>query len=121
VDARQACDDLSVVIEIVDENQYAVFDTCTQRLGQGPLRLAAGQRVRCAFDLDLQLAGGAYRVNAYAHRYVTNQAYDAWFSAATFFVADVPEIRGAVNLHPSMASCTIGSPRTEVGRLEPVR
>ena len=120
VDAREACEDLSVVIEIVDENQYAVFDTCTQRLGQGPLRLEPGQRVRCAFDLDLQLAGGAYRVNAYAHRYVTNQAYDQWFSAATFFVADVPEVRGAVNLHPRMASCAIGEPRPMAGSLGPV-
>jgi lipopolysaccharide transport system ATP-binding protein len=107
VDARQPCDDLSVVIQIVDENQYAVFDTCTQRLGQGALRLGAGERLRCAFDLDLQLAGGAYRVNAYAFRYVTSQAYDQWFSAATFFVGAVPEIRGAVNLHPSIASCVI--------------
>jgi lipopolysaccharide transport system ATP-binding protein len=121
LDARTACEDLSVVIEIVDENQYAVFDTCTQRLGQGPLRLESGQRLRCAFDLDLQLAGGAYRVNAYAHRYVTDSAYDQWFSAATFFVADVPEVRGAVNLHPSVASCTVGDPRVMAGSLAPTR
>ena len=107
VDARSACDDLSVVIQIVDQNQYAVFDTCTQRLGQGPLRLDAGQRLRCAFDLDLQLAGGTYRVNAYAFRYVTSQAYDQWFSAATFFVGDVPSVRGAVNLHPSIRHCVV--------------
>lgn len=107
VEARQDCDDLSVVVQIVDENQYAVFDTCTQRLGQGPLRLEAGQRLRCAFDLDLQLAGGAYRVNAYAFRYVTSEAYDQWISATTFFVREVPAVRGAVNLHPSIAVCTI--------------
>jgi lipopolysaccharide transport system ATP-binding protein len=112
VDARESCEDLSVVIQIVDENQYAVFDTCTQRLGQGPLRLAGGQRVNCAFDLDLQLAGGAYRVNAYAFRYVTSQAYDQWFSAATFFVGEVPAIRGSVNLHPCLASCVISDAET---------
>jgi hypothetical protein len=39
---------------------------------------------------------------------VTNQAYDQWHSAATFFVADVPTIRGAANLHPVITSCVIG-------------
>jgi ABC-type polysaccharide/polyol phosphate transport system ATPase subunit len=121
VEARERCHDLAVVIQIVDENQYSVFDTCTQRLGQGPQRLEPGQRLRCAFDLDLQLAGGAYRVNAYAHRYVTNQAYDQWYSAATFFVGDVPAIRGAANLHPVITSCVIGDGEPQVRPLETVR
>jgi lipopolysaccharide transport system ATP-binding protein len=105
--ARETCRDLSVVIQIVDEGHYAVFDTCTERLGTGPLHLSAGERVRCTFDLDLHLAGGTYHVNAFAHRYVTNQAYDQWSAAATFFVGDVPTVRGAANLYPRMAECTV--------------
>jgi lipopolysaccharide transport system ATP-binding protein len=107
LEAHQACHDLSVEIQIVDEQEYSVFDTGTQRLGRGPFHLEPGQRFECAFDLQLHLGGGTYRVNVYAFRFVTNQPYDVWYSAATFFVEDIPAIKGPANLQPSVAVCVV--------------
>jgi len=104
-EARTPHGDFSVVVGFVDENQYEVFDTCTQRLGTGPLALNAGERLRCTFRVQLRLAEGTYHVNAYLHRYVTDKAFDTWLSAATFFVAGTPAVRGVANLVPSLVSC----------------
>ena len=99
---------MSVVIAIVDNNQYLVFDTCTQRLGAGPISLDVNQTLSCTFELNLSLAQGTFHVHAYLHRYVTDRAYDSWLSAATFFVAGAPEARGLVTLHPKLTECRIG-------------
>jgi homopolymeric O-antigen transport system ATP-binding protein len=103
-EARTRHEDMSVVIQIVDQHQYPVFDTCTQRLGAGPITLEAGQTLRCTFELDVMLAQGTFHVNAYLHRYITNRPYDVWNVAATFFVAPTPEVRGVVSLHPRLMS-----------------
>jgi len=105
VTARTPHDDMSIVIGIADDNQYPVFDTCTQRLGAGPLSLAAGETLRCTFRVQLRLAQGTYHVNAYVHRYVTQQAYDRWLLATTFFVAGTTAVRGVANLIPSLHRC----------------
>jgi ABC-type polysaccharide/polyol phosphate transport system ATPase subunit len=105
--ARVRHDDMSVVLGIVDQHQYPVFDTCTQRLGAGPVTLEADQTLTVTFELDVTLAQGTYHVNAFLHRYVTNQPYDRWTSAATFFVAATPEVRGVVSLHPRLAACDV--------------
>jgi len=104
-EARAAHNDISVVIQIVDENQYPVFDTCTQRLGAGPVSLAAGESLRCTFRVRLGLAQGTYRVNAFLHRYVTDRPYERWLSAATFFVAGTPTVRGVAHLAPILMQC----------------
>ena len=103
--ARTPHEDISVVVQIVDDHQYPVFDTCTQRLGAGPLALEAGETLRCTFRMQLRLADGTYHVSAYLHRYVTDQAYERWSAAATFFVAGTPKVRGVVNLVPTLALC----------------
>ena len=103
--ARSPHEDLSVVVQIVDDNQYPVFDTCTQRLGAGSLALNAGETLRCTFKVQLRLAQGTYHVNAYLHRYVTDRAYERWLSAATFFVAGTPTVRGVAHLAPSLIHC----------------
>lgn len=106
--------DMSVVIEIVDLNQYKVFDTCTQRLGAGPLALAAGESLRCTFTVQLRLAAGTYHVNAYLYRYVTNVPFDRWLSAATFFVSETPTMKGIANLSPALVRLETTSVRTAV-------
>lgn len=103
--ARARYDDLSVVIQIVDENQYTVFETCTQRLGAGPLSLDAGETLRCTFRLQLRLGGGTYHVNACLLRYVTSHAYERWLSAVTFFVGGTPTARGVAHLTPELTRC----------------
>jgi ABC-type polysaccharide/polyol phosphate transport system ATPase subunit len=105
--ARKRHDDMSVVIGIVDQHQYPIFDTCTQRLGAGSITLEAGETLTCTFELDVTLAQGTFHVNAFLHRYVTNQPYDRWTSAATFFVAPTPAVRGVAMLHPRLAACDV--------------
>ena len=100
--ARTLHEDMSLVIQIVDDNQYAVFDTCTQRLGAGPITLAAGETITCTFRVQLRLAQGTFHVNAFLYRYVTSQQIDRWLSAATFFMAETPVVRGVANLAPSL-------------------
>jgi lipopolysaccharide transport system ATP-binding protein len=100
--ARTRHEDMSLVIQIVDEHQYPIFDTCTQRLGAGAFTLDAGDEFECTFELDVVLAEGTFHVNAYLHRYLTERAYDNWLSAATFFVTGAHEVRGAVTLHPRL-------------------
>jgi ABC-type polysaccharide/polyol phosphate transport system ATPase subunit len=117
--ARAHYDDMSVVISIVDDHQYPLFDTCTQRLGAGPLTLDRDQTLTCTFDLDLSLAQGTFHVNAFLHRYVTDRPYDRWLHAATFFVTGAPDVRGSVTLHPRLTACAVGavSERQIVGEL----
>jgi len=103
--ARTPHSDMSVVIAIADDNQYLVFDTCTQRLGMGPLALDGGETLRCTFKVQLRLGQGTYHVNAYLHRYVTDQPYERWLHAATFFIAGTPTVRGVAHLAPSLVHC----------------
>ncbi len=108
--ATEAVRDLSVVIMVTDEGQYPVFDTCTQRLGAGPVAIEAGETVRYRFRLRLELGQGTYHVNAYLHRYVTNQAVDRWLAAATFFVEGTPAFRGVSNLQPVLVAVGPAAP-----------
>ena len=100
-------DDISVVVQIVDDQNYPLFDTCTDRLGYGVISLEAGQRISCTFEIDVGLAEGTFHVNAYLYRYTTDKAYDRWATAATFFVAGPPAVRGPVDLHPRLTACQI--------------
>ena len=108
--ARKRHDDMSVVIQIVDDHQYPLFDTCTQRLGAGPIALDADATLTCTFDLDIALAQGTFHVNAYLYRYVTGENYDRWLAAATFFVSGAPEVRGVVTLQPRLTALDVVAP-----------
>jgi Wzt-like putative exopolysaccharide export protein len=105
--ARVQCDDMSVVIALVDNHQYLVFDTCTQRLGAGPITLREGETITCTFEMSCQLIEGTFHVHAYLHRYVTDLPYDGWRSAATFFVKGTPEARGVAMLSPRLVECAV--------------
>ena len=112
-------EDMTLVIQIVDEHQYAIFDTCTQRLGAGALTLDAGETLEVTFELDLALGEGTYHVNAFLHRYLTDRRFDSVSHAATFFVTGAHELRGVANLHPRLTMCKIGSGKSDVeGGLE---
>jgi hypothetical protein len=100
-------DDISVVVQIADDQNYPLFDTCTDRLGYGVVTLEAGQRITCTFEIEVGLAEGTFHVNAYLYRYTTNHAYDRWATAATFFVAGPTCVRGPVDLHPVLSACRI--------------
>ena len=120
-EARTPHKDMSVVLQIVDDEQYPVFDTCTQRLGAGPISLDAGKTLRCTFRVQLRLAQGTYHVNAFLHRYVTDQPYERWLSAATFFVAGTPTARGVAHLAPSLIECGVRPGAEEPAQAAPAR
>jgi len=105
--ARTPHKDVSVVILIADDHQYHVFDTCTQRLGAGPMTIGAGEMLRATFRVNLRLVEGTYHENAYLHRYVTDTPFDRWLSAATFFVTGTPTVKGVAHLVPSLVSCAV--------------
>jgi len=107
-------EDMSVAIQIFDNNHYLLFETCTQRLGANPITLDAKQTLKCTFGLDLSLARGTFHVDALLYRYVTNSPYDLWKTAATFFVAGGPDVRGVVTLHPQLVACDIRAAKADL-------
>ena len=101
--AHADSDDVTPVIQIVDENSYPVFDTDTARLSGSVASLRAGERLVTTFEIALHLAAGTYHLNAFAHEYVTNRAFSTWRTAATFFVGETRTIKGLANLYPRLA------------------
>ncbi len=109
--ARRRHDDVSVVVQIVDDRNYPLFDTCTDRLGHEAITMEAGDEITCTFELEMALAEGTFHVNGYLFRYTTNEPYDRWGTAATFFVAGPTAVRGPVNLRPRLTHCGRVAPR----------
>jgi lipopolysaccharide transport system ATP-binding protein len=101
-------EDISVVVQVTDDQAYPLFDSCTDRLGREPFSLEAGQTVAVTFEIEAVLAEGTYHVNGYLFRYTTDSAYDKWTNAGTFFVSGAPAVRGVVNLKPRLVSYEIG-------------
>jgi ABC-type polysaccharide/polyol phosphate transport system ATPase subunit len=99
--------DATVVIRVVDDQKYALFDTCTQRLGTEPISLKQGQHLSCSFVLDLSLAEGTFHIDAFVHRYTNDRPFDKWIMASTFFVSGSARIRGIVDLRPELESLRI--------------
>jgi lipopolysaccharide transport system ATP-binding protein len=103
IDARGACADFAIVIEIVDDNFYPIFDTDTARLRDDHgAALAPGDRLEATFELDMHLAAGTYHVNVYAHQYTVDRPFSTWRSAATFFVSDTRTVKGRAHLYPRL-------------------
>jgi lipopolysaccharide transport system ATP-binding protein len=103
VAARQRTGDVSIVVQIVDDNFYPIFDTCSARLNNGlSASLDAGERLECTFELDMHLGAGTYHVNVYAHEYTVDRPFSTWRSAASFFVSETRLVKGRANLYPRM-------------------
>jgi lipopolysaccharide transport system ATP-binding protein len=104
VTANQPCQKLAVVIECRDEEQYDVFDTSTQRLGEPPFSLEPGETFRVTFQLTLHLVPGTYHLGAYVYRYDVQKNYDTRMPAVTFYVTAPNDVRGAANLEPRVVA-----------------
>lgn len=122
VEARQDAGDVSIVLQLVDENFYPIFDTCNARLHDGiSAALKAGEELRCTFELDMHLAAGTYHVNVYAHEYSANFPFSTWRSAASFFITETRFVKGRVNLYPQLAHYEIGRIIPPVDGIVPAR
>jgi lipopolysaccharide transport system ATP-binding protein len=100
VSARRSVDGISLVLDIKDTNFYLAFNSSTERLGLPPVSLRAGESLTCTFQLDPRLVSGSYHVDAFIYRHRDQREFDHWRSAATFFVAGNPDVRGVVDLRP---------------------
>lgn len=121
--AKQQTKDVSIVVQIVDDNFYPIFDTCNARINNGvSASLEAGEQLDCSFELDLHLAAGTYHVNIYAHEYLTDRPFSTWRSAASFFIGETRLVKGRANLYPRLSQYRIhpADPRAEARPVERV-
>ena len=100
VTAKVAIERLAVVIWFVDQTDYEIFNTSTERLGLPAFSLLPGQTYRCTYELTLNLAHGSFGLNVAAHRYDLQKTYTKKTPAATLFVGSSMAVRGAVNCFP---------------------
>jgi homopolymeric O-antigen transport system ATP-binding protein len=103
LEATAPAERVAVVLEIKNTDFYEVFNTSSERLGYPPLTLAAGERARCTFEVDLHFGPGTYYLGVYLYRYDVQRNYDQLFPATSFVVAVDRDVRGPVNLYPSVA------------------
>jgi ABC-type multidrug transport system ATPase subunit len=100
ITARESVEKLAVVIFLIDQSQYEIFNTSTERLDCAPVNLQPGQSYRCTFELTLNAAHGSFGLCAAVHRYDIDKSYDVRRPAATLFIGSSMAVRGAVNCFP---------------------
>jgi lipopolysaccharide transport system ATP-binding protein len=103
LEAKAAAERVAVVLELKNTDFYEIFNTSSERLGHPPITLAAGERARCTFEVDLHLGPGTYYLGVYLYRYDVQKNYDHVFPATSFVVAADRDVIGAANLYPSVA------------------
>jgi lipopolysaccharide transport system ATP-binding protein len=120
VTAREHVEKLAVVIWLRDESAYEIFNTSTERLGQRPFSLQAGESYRCTFELTLNIAHGTFQLCTAIYRYDLQKNYDRWLPAATLFIGSTMAVRGAVNCFPRLTSIETVSAASRADLLEAV-
>jgi len=100
ITAVQRCERLAVVLDLLDETHYSVFNTSTERLGHASVTLEAGQTYRCTFEVTLNSGNCTLHPAVIAYRYDVQREYDALSPAATIYVTADADVRGVVNCLP---------------------
>ena len=101
--ASVKCHNLAVGIDFFDENYYQIFNTSSERLGYDTFSLDAGETQQLTFELHTHFARGTFYLRVMVKRYDLDKIYDERFPAATIFMQSETDVRGAVNLYPSIA------------------
>lgn len=104
VTARRRTERLAVVLVVHDESFHEIFNTSTERLGEDPVTLEPGEMFTSRFQLDAHLAHGSFHLGAMVYRYDIQREYDRRLPAATVFVRTRTDVRGSVNLYPSVVT-----------------
>jgi ABC-type polysaccharide/polyol phosphate transport system ATPase subunit len=108
VDVEMECKELSepfsVVLDVTDDKQYEAFHTSTEYLGCPHISLKPGERFACTFELDLNIAGGAYYLGVELFRFNNEKTLHRVFPAATIFVNTLTEVRGIANPKPRITA-----------------
>ena len=105
--ANRACEQVAVVLAVLDEGLSEVFNTSSERLNGRSLNLQQGQTATLTFELDMHLAVGTFHIGIYLYRYDMEREFDRVLPAATFFVESDVDVRGSANLYPKLIACTI--------------
>jgi lipopolysaccharide transport system ATP-binding protein len=123
VDVEVLCKDplekLAVGIWLLDETDYEIFNTSTERLGYPGFALKSGDTYRCTFELKLNVAHGSFKLCAAVHRYDINKSYARKVPAATLFIGSTTAVRGAVNCFPKLLQEGIASPEAKAASIAP--
>jgi len=119
ITAHKPLEKLAVGVWLVDESDYEVFNTSTERLGFPAFSMEPGQSYRCTFELKLNMAHGSFGLCVAVHRYDINKSLARKVPAATLFIGSTLSVRGAVNCFPKLLQQGLvnGDPSAE--RLEP--
>jgi lipopolysaccharide transport system ATP-binding protein len=108
VDVEMACsastEPFSVVLFVRDDKQYEAFHTSTEYLGCPPISMKPGERFRCTFELELNLAGGTFYMGVELYRFNNEKILHRVYPAATIFVNTLPEVRGVANPRPRVTA-----------------
>jgi lipopolysaccharide transport system ATP-binding protein len=104
-------DDIAIVVWVLDEHQYSVFSTSSERLGYPTFNLAKGEIVDCQFELDLNMAYGAYHLCVAVHRYSEGRTLDSLEPACSLHVGRVQHgYRGIVPAKPRLTRQEVRQP-----------
>jgi ABC-type polysaccharide/polyol phosphate transport system ATPase subunit len=93
---------LAVVLGLKDARWYNIFNASSESLTRGSFSMAPDEALTCTFELDLHLVPGRYTLCTWVYRYDNETLYDYWESAATIFVSSDTDVRGVVNLYPTV-------------------
>lgn len=104
--ANRACEQVAVVLAVLDDGLSEIFNTSTERLENRSFDLRPGEAVTVTFELDMHLAVGTFHVGVYLHRYDIEREFDRVLPAATFFVESDVDVRGSANLYPKLVACS---------------
>jgi len=102
VTSRSRHERVAAVLGLKDAREYEIFNASSENLTGASLTLEPDEVVTCTFQLALHLAPGGYRFCTWVYRYESETLYDHWESAATIFVSSDSEVRGVVNLYPTV-------------------
>jgi lipopolysaccharide transport system ATP-binding protein len=96
------CNKVSVTLYMVDEKFTHVFDTSTERLGHATVDLEEGDVYSCTFELQLNLAEGAFYPSVVLYRYDIQKVYDRWEPASTIYISSEGGVRGIAHCFPRL-------------------
>jgi lipopolysaccharide transport system ATP-binding protein len=100
--SRGRYEKLALEFGLKDAREYHIFNTSSESLTGTTFALGPDEAITCTFDLQLHLVPGRYHFCTWVYRYDTQTQYDHWQSAATIFVGSETEVRGVVNLYPTV-------------------
>jgi lipopolysaccharide transport system ATP-binding protein len=104
--ATRACENVAVVLTVLDESLADIFHTSSERLDSLTYDMEAGETRNLTFELDMHLAVGTFHVGVYLYRYDLERDLDRVLPAATFFVASDIDVGGSANLYPKIIACS---------------